>query len=75
MVVLEQAFWVGIAGLVLAWILTIVFSYIAVYYKLAFNIPLWFVFVSTIALIMVSLVSGLLSLMVLYKTEPAELLR
>ncbi|MFA6104562.1 MAG: ABC transporter permease [Victivallaceae bacterium] len=75
MVVLEQAFWVGIAGLVLAWVLTIVFSYIAVYYKLAFNIPLWFVFVSTIALIMVSLVSGLLSLMVLYKTEPAELLR
>ena len=75
MVVLEQAFWVGIAGLVLAWILTIVFSYIAVYYKLAFNIPIWFVCVSTVVLIMVSLVSGLLSLMVLYKTEPAELLR
>ena len=75
MVVLEQAFWVGIAGLVLAWILTIVFSYIAVYYKLAFNIPIWFVCVSTVALIMVSLISGLLSLMVLYKTEPAELLR
>ena len=59
----------------LAWILTIVFSYIAVYYKLAFNIPIWFVCVSTVVLIMVSLVSGLLSLMVLYKTEPAELLR
>jgi len=75
LVVLEQAFWVGIAGLVLAWIMTFIFSYIAVYYKLAFNIPLWFICISTIVLILVSLLSGLLSLMVLYKTEPAELLR
>jgi putative ABC transport system permease protein len=75
LVALEQAFWVGIAGLVVAWTLTFIFSYIAVYYKLAFNIPLWFIFVSTIALIIVSLISGLLSLTVLYKTEPADLLR
>jgi len=55
--------------------MTFIFSYIAVYYKLAFNIPLWFICISTIVLILVSLLSGLLSLMVLYKTEPAELLR
>jgi len=75
MVVLEQAFWVGLAGLVLAWVMTYIFSHIAVYYKLAFNIPLWFIMVSTVVLIIVSLVSGLLSLMLLYKTEPADLLR
>jgi putative ABC transport system permease protein len=75
LVVLEQAFWVGLAGLVLAWVMTYIFSHIAVYYKLAFNIPLWFIMVSTVVLIIVSLVSGLLSLMLLYKTEPADLLR
>lgn len=75
LVILEQSFWVGLSGLVSAWVLTIIFSYIAVYYKLAFKVPLWFVLISTAVLILVSLVSGLLSLMVLYKTEPAELLR
>lgn len=75
LVILEQSFWVGVAGLFSAWVFTIIFSYIAVYYKLAFKVPLWFVLISTAILIMVSLISGLLSLMVLYKTEPAELLR
>lgn len=75
MVVLEQAFWIGMAGLVLAWILTYIFSCIAVYYRLAFQLPIWFILVSTLVLILVALISGLLSLMVLYKTEPAELLR
>jgi putative ABC transport system permease protein len=75
LVILEQSFWVGLSGLFSAWILTVIFSYIAVYYKLAFKVPLWFVLISTLALLLVSLVSGLLSLMVLYKTEPAELLR
>jgi putative ABC transport system permease protein len=75
LVVLEQALWVGLAGLVFAWIMTYVFSHITVYYKVAFNIPLWFILASTVVLMGVSLISGLLSLMVLYKTEPAELLR
>jgi putative ABC transport system permease protein len=75
MVVLEQSLWVGVAGLIVAWILTFIFSFIAIYYKLAFEIPLWFVLISTVVLLLVSLISGLLALMVLYKTEPAELLR
>lgn len=75
MVVLEQALWVGAAGLVFAWIVTYGFSYIAVSYKFPFSIPLWFLIASTIVLMIVALISGLLSLMVLYKTEPAELLR
>lgn len=75
MVVLEQSLWVGLAGLVIAWIMTFIFSFIAIYYKLAFEIPLWFILISTVCLLFVSLISGLLSLMVLYKTEPAELLR
>lgn len=75
MVILEEAFWTGLAGLLIAWVMTYIFSYIAVYYRLAFNIPLWFVGISSFALIFVSLISGLLSLMILYKTEPADLLR
>jgi len=75
MVVLEQSFWVGLAGLLIAWVMTYVFSYIAVYYKLAFNIPWWFILASSVILIMIAMISGLLSLLILYKTEPAELLR
>lgn len=74
-VVLEQSFWIGMAGLALAWILTYIFSFIAVYYKLPFCVPFWFILPSTALLLFVSFVSGLFSLMVLYKTEPAELLR
>jgi len=75
LIILEQSFWVGLAGLLLAWILTYIFSFIAVYYKIAFKVPFWFILISTLVLLVVSLISGLLSLLVLYKTEPAELLR
>jgi len=74
-VVLEQSLWIGLAGLALAGVLTYIFSFIAVYYKLPFCVPLWFILPSTVLLLFVSFLSGLFSLMVLYKTEPAELLR
>jgi putative ABC transport system permease protein len=74
-VIIEQAFWVGAAGILLSWILTLIFSWIAVYYRIAFSVPLWFVCASTVLLMLVALASGAMALMALYKTEPADLLR
>jgi putative ABC transport system permease protein len=75
MVVLEQAFWVGVLGLALGLLMTFGLTFVTHRMRIAFEIPFWLPLISAPFIILTSLVSGLLALMVLYKTQPAELLR
>lgn len=74
-VVLEQALWVGAAGLLVTGLLTWAIYLTAKAHYVAVAFPWWAVAGAGFFTIAVALLSGLLSLQPLYKTEPAELLR
>lgn len=74
-VVLEQSLWVGFVGLVVAAILTLVVAIIAKIYYVMITFPWWALSFTAIFTLVIALLSGVLALKVLYKTEPAELLR
>ncbi len=74
-VVLEQAFWVGVLGLITTGLLTMAVWVAAKVGSVAVAFP-WWAFVSAAAFtLLVAVFSGLLALKPLYRTEPAELLR
>ena len=74
-VVLEQAFWVGVTGIALTGVLTLVVVAAAVSANVAILLPPWSLGAAAVLTLSVALVSGLLALAPLRRTEPAELLR
>lgn len=74
-VVLEQALWVGLAGLAVTFILTYLIYLIAEANYVAIAFPAWSVIGSAIFMLGVALISGRLAIKPLYQTEPADLLR
>ncbi len=74
-VVLEQSFWVGLTGLCVSGILTGGILMIANIYQISIKIPIWSVSFTVIFTMLIAMLSGLLALRILYKSEPAELLR
>ena len=74
-VVLVQAFWVGLVGVGITGILTLVVVAVAAALEIPISLPLWSVAAAMLLTLVVALISGLLALAPLRDTEPAELLR
>lgn len=74
-VVLEQAFWVGIAGLAATAVMTAGVLAIASAARVSMTLPAWALASTALLTLAVAIASGLLALGPLRKTEPAELLR
>lgn len=74
-VVLEQAFWVGVVGIGVAGALLLVVRVIAASSQIPISLPLWSIAAAATLTLAVALLSGLLALAPLRRSEPAELLR
>jgi len=74
-IVLELSFWVGIAGVLAAFVLTWGVSLLAAGSGLTMSFPPMMVMMVSLMLIVIALLSGLLSLGVLKNSQPADLLR
>jgi putative ABC transport system permease protein len=74
-VVLEQAFWVGLVGLMATGILTMAVWMAANAAAVAIKFPFWTFALAAGFTLSVAMLSGFLALRPLYQTEPAELLR
>lgn len=75
LVVLEQSFWVGVIGITLCYALTIIMTLLGKHFGVALLYPWAAVILTSIFVLFIALVSGVLSLRALYKSEPTELLR
>lgn len=75
LIVLELSFWVGLAGLVATAVFTFLVSLLARSAGLPMGFPLGWVMGVAVLLLIISLASGLMSLGVLNKSQPADLLR
>lgn len=74
-VVLEQGLWVGVAGLAIGVALTCAVSAATAAIGIPFHVP-WWIYLFTVPMVMfTAFCSGLVALRVLYRTQPAELLR
>lgn len=74
-VVIEQAAWVGLAGLTLTALLTGAVAWLGHVGRIAMAFPWWMLLASATALMGIAVVSGLLALRPLLQAEPASLLR
>lgn len=74
-VVLEQATWIGAAGFAVTALATVLVVGIAISAGVAVAVTWWAVLGTAVFSMLVSIVSGLMSLGPLLRTEPAELLR
>ncbi|GAW41206.1 FtsX-like permease family protein [Brevundimonas sp. SH203] len=74
-IVLELSFWVGIAGVLAAYVLTWLVSLLAAGTGLTMSFPPTMVLMVSAMLVLIALGSGFLSLGVLKKSQPADLLR
>ena len=74
-IVLELSFWVGVAGVFAAFLLTWLVSLLAGASGLTMAFPFGMVLGVSVMLILIALGSGFLSLGVLKKSQPADLLR
>lgn len=75
MIVLELSFWVGVVGLAATAIFTFLVSLLAKGIGLPMGFPIGWITGVAILLVLISLASGLMSLGVLKKSQPADLLR
>jgi putative ABC transport system permease protein len=75
LVIIELSFWVGIAGLLFTVLLTAGVAAIAKTFSVPMSFPLFIDLPVGITLLIVALLSGLFSLGILRKSQPAELLR
>jgi putative ABC transport system permease protein len=75
LVIMELSFWVGIAGLLLTVVLTAGVWALAAAYSVPMDFPLFIDLPVGITLLVVAILSGLFSLGVLKKSQPADLLR
>jgi len=74
-VVMELSFWVGVAGLIATGVLIIGLSAVAHAGNVPMGFPIGFLVFVGIALVAIAVVSGMFSLGVLKKSQPADLLR
>lgn len=74
-VALEQAFWVGMMGLCISFLLAFFVILAARFFDVAMVVTLWEIVGTAAFSLAIALVSGFTSLGPLLKTEPAELLR
>ncbi len=74
-VVIEQAAWVGLAGLTVTALLTGAVAWLGHVGRIAMSYPWWMLLASATALMGIAVVSGLLALRPLLQAEPASLLR
>ncbi len=74
-VVIEQAAWVGLAGLTVTALLTGAVAWLGHVGRIAMSFPWWMLLASATALMGIAVVSGLLALRPLLQAEPASLLR
>jgi putative ABC transport system permease protein len=74
-IVMELSFWVGVAGILAAGVFTWLVSKIALTFGLPMDFPPMMVLGIAIFLLLIAIVSGLLSLGILKKSQPADLLR
>ena len=72
---MELSFWVGIAGLIMTGVMTIVLTMLLSLIHLNMFYPIWAVIGIGIVLLVIAVISGALSLGVLKKSQPADLLR
>jgi putative ABC transport system permease protein len=75
LVILELSFWVGVAGLIMTAIMTLGVNLLASAFNLSMYYPLWAILTIGVLLLLISMLSGLFSLGVLKKSQPADLLR
>lgn len=74
-IVLELSFWVGVTGVLASGLLTWGVSMLALMFGLPMAFPIWIVATVSGVLITIAVLSGLMSLGVLKKSQPADLLR
>ena len=74
-VIMELSFWVGVAGLLVTGVLVWGITILAKFGGLPMTYPLQWVIVVVILLIVIAVLSGFLSLGILKKSQPADLLR
>jgi putative ABC transport system permease protein len=74
-IVIELSFWVGVAGLLLTFVLVSSVAALAGSFGLPMSFPLPIVVAVCIFLMIVALLSGMLSMGILKKSQPADLLR
>ncbi|WP_300574336.1 ABC transporter permease [Phenylobacterium sp.] len=75
LIVLELSFWVGVVGLAATAVFTFLVSLLAKGAGLPMGFPIGWVVGVAVLLLLISLASGLMSLGVLKKSQPADLLR
>ena len=75
LIVMELSFWVGIIGVIAAIVLTWLVSLLASANAVIIALPLPLLIVVGGGLILIAMVSGLLSMGILKKSQPADLLR
>jgi len=74
-IVMELSLWVGLAGLVLTSIMTALVWLLASQFSVPLDFPLFIDIPVAIALPLIAILSGVLSLRILTRTQPVELLR
>lgn len=74
-VVMELSLWVGVAGLVLTSILTALVWLLAAQFSVPLDFPLFIDIPVAVTLPLIAILSGMLSLRILGRTQPADLLR
>jgi putative ABC transport system permease protein len=74
-IVMELSLWVGLAGLVLTSIMTFLVWLLAAQFSVPLDFPLFIDIPVAIALPLIAVLSGMLSLRILNRTQPADLLR
>jgi putative ABC transport system permease protein len=74
-VVAEQALWVGVAGLSVTAVLTVVMAWLGETLRIAMQFPWWMLGGVAVLMLGIAMLSGLLALRPLLAAEPASLLR
>lgn len=75
MIIIELSFWVGIAGLIMAGGLVAIVGILANMNGLPMAFPIWALAAVGLTYLLIAILSGVLSLGVLKKSQPADLLR
>ncbi len=75
MVVLEQSFWIGMVGLIITSLATLLIDWLAQQAFVAIAFPFWLLAAVALMMLAIAMGSGLLSVRPLFKAEPADLLR
>ena len=73
--VVEQALWVGVMGVAVMAALTLALWCLARIVHVALSFPAWTLVAAAGFVLLIALVASLASIGVLYKTQPADLLR